>query len=353
MGGSLGPVLANIIMTEFERVVVENLIKTGIVKFFERYVDDTLLVIKRKAVDFILQKFNSFDKSLKFTIDTFEHCVPHFLHIEICPNGLGIYHKNTQTGQYTNINSFTLWKWKTSWITSLVVRAKRICCNDNLNKEIRLIKNFASWNGFPKNITNSIIKKALKDKPMVNNTPSVGTDSTKIFFNLQYSGDAAERMVKSCIKKLRKCLKKDTSIKFIFCYKTTKMAFYTNTKDKTPLLSQSSLVYKFTCPGCSSSYVGKTERTLFERTEERAYPSKKKNDQSKIFEHLSTCTHYDHIWDLSNLNINDVHRTKLDVIQIRDNTIVLDRCNNWNELLFKEALMIKRHCSTLNTGLRA
>ena len=45
---------------------------------------------------------------------------------------------------------------------------------------------------FPKNITNSIIKKALKDKFMVNNTPSVGTDSTKIFFNLQYSGDAAE-----------------------------------------------------------------------------------------------------------------------------------------------------------------
>ena len=29
---------------------------------------------------------------------------------------------------------------------------------------------------------------------MVNNTPSVGTDSTKIFFNLQYSGDAAERI---------------------------------------------------------------------------------------------------------------------------------------------------------------
>ena len=111
MGGSLGPVLANIIMTEFEKVVVENLlIKTGIVKLYATYVDDTLLVIKRKDIDFILQKFNSFDKSLKFTIDSFEHCVPHFLDIEISPNGLGIYHKNTQTGQYSNINSFTLWK---------------------------------------------------------------------------------------------------------------------------------------------------------------------------------------------------------------------------------------------------
>ena len=123
-------------------------------------------------------------------------------------------------------------------------------------------------------------------------------------------------MVKSCIKKLRKCLKKDTNIKLIVCYKTTKMSFYTNTKDETPLLSQSSLVYKFTCPGCSSSYVGKTDRTLFERTEEHAYPSKKKNDQSAIFEHLSTCTHYDHIWDLFNLNINDVIEETLTLIKL-------------------------------------
>ena len=41
-------------------------------------------------------------------------------------------------------------------------------------------------------------------------------------------------------------------------------------------------------------------------------------------------------------------RRKFDVNQIRDNTIVSDRCNNWNELLFKEVLMIKRHCQTLN-----
>ena len=264
MGGTFGPVLANIIMTEFEKVVVENLIKTSIVKLYARYVDDTLLVVKRKDIDFIIQKFNSFDKRLKFTIDTFEHCVPHFLDIEICPNDLG---KNTETGQYTNINSFTLWKWETSWIASLVVRAKRICCNDNLNKENRLLKNFTSWNGFPKNITNSIIKKALKDMPNVNTTTSVTTDSTKNFFNLEYSEDTVELMVKSCIKK--------------------------------------------------------------------------KNDQSAIFENLSTCIHYDHIWDLFNLNINAAHRITFDVNQIRDNTLVLDRCNNWNEPLFKEALMIK------------
>ena len=71
------------------------------------------------------------------------------------------------------------------------------------------------------------------------------------------------------------------------------MPFYTNTKDKTPLFSQSYLVYKFTCPGCSTSYMVKTEITLFERTEEHAYPRKNKINESAISEHLSTCTHYD------------------------------------------------------------
>ena len=113
MGGSLGIVLANIIVAKFEKIVVENLIKSGTVKFYARHIDVTLLVVKRKDIDYILQKFNSFDKSLKFAIDTFKHCVPYFLDLKICPNGLGIYHKNTQTGQYTNTTSFTLWEWKT------------------------------------------------------------------------------------------------------------------------------------------------------------------------------------------------------------------------------------------------
>ena len=109
MRGSLGPVLANIVMTECDKVIVQ-LIENNILKFYIRYVDDTLLVLRKKDIDIVLNKFNSSMQNLKFTVDTFENCVSHFLDIEICPNGLGIYHKNTQTGQYTNINSFTLWK---------------------------------------------------------------------------------------------------------------------------------------------------------------------------------------------------------------------------------------------------
>ena len=41
-GASLGPVLANIIMTECEKIIIDNLVKERTIKFYVRYVDGTL-----------------------------------------------------------------------------------------------------------------------------------------------------------------------------------------------------------------------------------------------------------------------------------------------------------------------
>ena len=62
---SLGPVLANIIMTECEKVIVNQLIENNIVKFYIRYVDDTLLVLRNKDTDIVLNKFNSLKQKFK------------------------------------------------------------------------------------------------------------------------------------------------------------------------------------------------------------------------------------------------------------------------------------------------
>ena len=70
---------------------------------------DTLLLVKRQDIDKALKAFNGFDKNLKFTVDRFENGTPDFLDLEICPTGLTIFRKNTHTGQYINMDSFTLW----------------------------------------------------------------------------------------------------------------------------------------------------------------------------------------------------------------------------------------------------
>ena len=46
MASCLGPVLANIIMTELETVIVDKLFAANLLKFYIPYLDDTLALIK-------------------------------------------------------------------------------------------------------------------------------------------------------------------------------------------------------------------------------------------------------------------------------------------------------------------
>ena len=51
MGGSLGAFSANIIMAECEKVIVKYLIENKVVKLYTRYIDSTLLVLRKKELD--------------------------------------------------------------------------------------------------------------------------------------------------------------------------------------------------------------------------------------------------------------------------------------------------------------
>ena len=129
---------------------------------------------------------------MKFTIDTFENSLPHFLDIEICPNELGIYHKHTQTIQYVHIISYKLWKWETSWICPLVIRAKRICSANYFNNEIQLIKRYVAWNGCPWNVVKGIIKHALRNNDNNNTFDDNDKDAVRIYIKIKYSRETAD-----------------------------------------------------------------------------------------------------------------------------------------------------------------
>ena len=82
MGSSLALVLENIILTEFEKVAVTALMKSGIFKFYCIYVDDTLVLVKEDHIDKILNAFNSFHNNYRFTVDKFENKDVHFLNLK-------------------------------------------------------------------------------------------------------------------------------------------------------------------------------------------------------------------------------------------------------------------------------
>ena len=59
MVSSFAPVLAIIILIEFGKLVVTPLMKSGILKFSCRYVDDRLVLVKDDQIEKILKLFNS------------------------------------------------------------------------------------------------------------------------------------------------------------------------------------------------------------------------------------------------------------------------------------------------------
>ena len=157
-------------MTELKDAITKPLIADGTIKFYSRFVDDTLLVMKSENVSQVHKALNKFDNNLRFTVDMFQNEVPHFLDLELSPDGITIFRKDTNTALYVNFTSFVPWTYCTSWIRSFVTRASRICSTGKLLSEINTIKRFTSRNDFPKSVVNSIINKTL-------NTPSITADS--------------------------------------------------------------------------------------------------------------------------------------------------------------------------------
>ena len=161
MGSPFGPTLANIIMTEFEDIIIKPLINSGTIKFYKRYVDDdTLILTKPSDISYIFAKFNSFHPSIQFTIDDFNDNDIHFLDIQIHSSGTSVYQKPTHTGQYQHISSFSPWSRKVAWIRALVNRAYKICSTETLLRdELQHIQNFMSWNGFPRKLSLKLIEQ--------------------------------------------------------------------------------------------------------------------------------------------------------------------------------------------------
>ena len=199
-------------MTELEELKVKPLIESGMIKFYCRYVDDTLLLVKPENIDTIHKIFNTFDKNIQFTVDKFANDVPHFLDIEISPDGLCIFRKDTNTGLYTNFNSYSPWSYRKAWISSLVNQAKKLCSNNNLSKELVTIRKFASWNNFPKYVTNKLIKYAVNKTPCINDQDLTNNDDNNdnkvtLWLRIPYAGQAGEKLVNSFKQRIKFCLK--------------------------------------------------------------------------------------------------------------------------------------------------
>ena len=67
IGSPLGPVLADIFMIESEKAILPEL--TEFIKFWTKYVDDTISYIKLGTINDIITKLNSLNNNVQFTFE--------------------------------------------------------------------------------------------------------------------------------------------------------------------------------------------------------------------------------------------------------------------------------------------
>ena len=172
------------------------------------------------------------------------------------------------------------------------------------------------------------------------------TEVLTICVHMPYYSDKGLPLFKFCLCKIRSNCVQNRSIRFNTQYYVSKIEFYCNTKDKRAVLSNSFVVYDFSCPRYGANYICKTERTLYERTVEYAWT----DNNSAVYKHLDDWTGVQHLLDIASLHallfrssapIQNSDKFDLRIIRInliKDNTEIIDRHTNWNIRLFKRAL---------------
>ena len=223
IGSPLGPTLANILMTELEDDIIRPLITSDKLKFYVRYVNDTLILAKPEDIPLILEKLNSFRPQIQFTYEEFvDHNDVHFLDIKFDSQGTTIYRKSTHTGQYRHYSSFTPWSRKVAWIRALVHRATKICSTQQLLQlEILNIKRFASWNGFPRWICDKLINTYSTSQSSKTTPGGKEPEPTIsiIWIRLPFIGQKGNFLLRNCTRKISRLLKQP--VKFMNQWETT------------------------------------------------------------------------------------------------------------------------------------
>ena len=166
---------------------------------------------------------------------------------------------------------------------------------------------------------------------------------------LPYEGKDSEYIVKRCKRKLFRMFDNKKKVIFNVQFRTTRLSFFASNKDKIPFLSNSHVVYEYTCPGCSQNYIGKTDSTLFKRSGEHGWQQK----DSAVFGHFNDCNGWHHITEMFGCMGKSVDQKEMQINNVRQNIKILHRSDNWLKLAFLESLAIKKHRPTLNTGVKA
>ena len=250
-----------------------------------------------------------------------------------------LYRKPTFSGLYMNFKSFMPDSYKKGLIYTLLHRAFVLCCSwDKFHTEVCFLKEIFRKNQFPEFFIDRCIKSFLD----------------KIFIAKKIVSTVPKKEVRICLPflgkqsfELRKRLSKIMASHFPMCKlnvifnSNNRLRNFFNFKDKIPLRCRSHILYRYTCDGCNTIYIGKTRRHYLVR----------------VLEHLgiSLATGNKFTYNPNNVNntaiLNHINRKKC--IGKQDNFKIIGSARTDSLLCIKETLLIHKNKPKINTNERS
>ena len=194
MGSPIGPTLANIFLSHYEKIWLQECPNEFKPLLYRRYVDDTFLIFRNQDhIPLFLEYLNSKHRNIEFSSETENNKILPFLDIEINRIGNGfqtsIYRKPTFTGLCTKFTSFIPLQYKRNLVSTLAYRAFQICSNYvNFHIEVSYLRKLLFNNGFPYNFTDAYVGKMLKRMLLRDNQEKATVDKKIVYFSIPFSG---------------------------------------------------------------------------------------------------------------------------------------------------------------------
>ena len=280
-----------------------------ITSFFKRYVDDTFVIWPhgRKRLDDFFEYLNSLHPSIKFTMEIEHNDTLPFLDVLITKNNNTLshttYRKKTHTNRYLHATSHHAPSQIQSVASSLIDRSNKLADDDHRSREMSVIRNVLSNNGFTKKQIDKAQQRAVE-------TPRTNDHDTR-----QYVGTCTLPYIKGVTDKLGRLLR-NNNIRTVFNTERKISNILTLPTDRTP--NQHQGVYEISCLECDQIYIGKTNRRVECRVSEHKVDVRNKKPSSALAFHTMTENHtidFDSAKTLVKSN-KEHHRTLHEAINI-------------------------------------
>jgi hypothetical protein len=331
MGSPLGPTFASFYMCNLENNALRSLQMKPAT--YCRYVDDCFLVINHIGEWHSLKTYFEAHSVLSFTYEIETRKTLPFLDVNLRRTGtsldIAVHTKATNSEECLNFQSLCPMKYKISVLRTLLHRAHAITSSwDNFDAEVRRIRKLLVNNGFPIELLDENIKKFLHNKFTNAVKPAAKKEITLMYRN-QFTSNFKqdEQNLRRAISKNVVTVDPTKEVQLLIYYQNRKLnsLLIRNKAHKSNVDAR--VVYQYECKevGCNSiRYIGYTTCSLTKR----------------FYMHVQSGAIRSHN--------KDIHNFKPLTRQLLQNTQVLFRGQNRNDLAIAEALLIKRERPALN-----